>query len=313
MKPWLLFALAFLSASALVARAVPAALPTVAVYDFRTGAPRDRAGYGKEVTTLVTASLAADTNLVMIERAQLNKALQEQAFGASGLVSADTAAKIGQMTGAKILVTGQVIQTERAHLVIIANVIGTETGRLFAAQVQGGNNDLMSLASDLSQKISQTISDQVTNLVAPPELSHDERVDQMVQSVTGTNRPSVSVLIHRPVTRILAPVAETEFGAILLKAGFKVVDGQSDTKPDLEITGVDDISPSAPKNDFFTYHAVIDLTVRRRLTGELLAFEHGEASGTDTSKSGAGRATEVNAVDVVAAKILPLLGEGHGP
>ena len=303
-----LFALIFLSASMLIARAVPTVLPTVAVYDFRSSAPR-RAAYGTEVTSLVTSSLAADTNLVMIERAQVARALQEQAFGASGLVSADTAAKIGQMTGAKILVTGQIILGEQGHLVIIADIIGTETGRLFAAQVQGGNNNLINLTSDLSQKISQTISDQLTNLVAPPEVSHDERVKQIVQSITGTNRPAISVLIHRPLPRIRATTAENEFGAILLKAGFKVVDGQSDMKPDLEITGVDDISPGAARKGFFMYHAVIDLTVRRRLTGELLGFEHEEASATDTSKSAASRATEVNAVDAVAAKVLPLLGK----
>ncbi len=291
-----------------MARAVPTALPTVAVYDFRSSAPR-RAGYGNEIATLVTSDLATDTNLVMIERGQLDKALQEQAFGASGLVSADTAAKIGQMTGAKILVTGQIILTERGHLVIIADIIGTETGRLFAAQVQGGEDNLMNLTSDLNQKISQTINDQLTNLVAPAEESHEERVELMVQSITGTNRPAVSVLIHRPNPRIRSTTAETEFGALLLRAGFKVVDGQSDMKPDLEIIGVEDLSPGAAKDGFFMYHAVIDLTVRRRLTGELLAFEHEEASATDTAKSEASRATEVNAVDAVAAKVLPLLAK----
>ena len=39
------------------------------------------------VTTLVTADLTTETNLVLLERAELTKALNEQAFGVSGLVS----------------------------------------------------------------------------------------------------------------------------------------------------------------------------------------------------------------------------------
>src|ERR1700722_7189639 len=89
----------------LVAGAVVAAdapLLTVAVYDFK-GAPG--AGYfGGKVTPLITADLATETNFVMVVRAELDKALNEQAFGVSGMVSSDAAAKIGQITGAKVLV-----------------------------------------------------------------------------------------------------------------------------------------------------------------------------------------------------------------
>ncbi len=287
-------------------------LPTVAVYDFN-GANKPASGYSFPVAALVTANLAGQTNLEVLERADLDQALNEQAFGVSGLVNPEAAAKIGQLTGAKILVSGEIIKTDSSgHLVIIANIIGTETGRLFVAKVDGGNNNLVDLASDLSRKISQTISDQLTNLVAPTEESHEERVARIVQSVTGTNRPVVSVLIRwstAPNRNWGPSTVHAEFGNILLKAGFKVVDGRSDMKPDVEITGIEDLSPGTAQRGFFTYRAVIDLSVRRRLTGEILAYEHGEGTATDTTKSGADRAAQVNATDTVAAKILPLLAK----
>src|ERR1035437_4042653 len=133
----------------------PQSALTVAVYDFKGDA--DTASFGGKVTTLVTANLTTETNLVLVERAELTAALSEQAFGISGMVSSDAAAKIGQITGAKVLVAGQVIKTGDNHLAIVANIIGTETGRLFADKVEGAADSLSDLTSDLSRKIAQTI------------------------------------------------------------------------------------------------------------------------------------------------------------
>src|SRR5258706_12729152 len=82
-----------LSLSLLAGVIAQAAPPlTVAVYDFKGDA--EAASYGNNVTTLVTANLTTETNLVMLERAELTKALSEQAFGISGMVTSDAAAKI---------------------------------------------------------------------------------------------------------------------------------------------------------------------------------------------------------------------------
>jgi Curli production assembly/transport component CsgG len=312
MKSFLHFIILFCLAlfGSIAAGAEP--LPTVAVYDFN-GANKPSDAYSFPVAALVTADLAGQTNLAVLERADLDQALSEQAFGASGLVDSEAAAKIGQLTGAKILVSGEIIKTDSSgHLVIIANIIGTETGRLFVAKVEGGNDKLVDLVSDLSQKISQTISGQLANLVAPTEESHEERIARIVQSVTGTNRPVVLVRINwpnRPNRNAGPSTVHGEFGILLLKAGFKIVDGRSDLKPDVEITGTEDLSPAASQRGFFTFRAVIDLSVRRRLTGEILAYGHGEGTATDVTSSGADRAAQMNATDEVAATILPLLAK----
>ena len=158
------------------------------------------------MTALVTADLTTETNLVMVERAQLTKALKEQAFGISGMVSSDAAAKVGRITGAKVLVAGRVLKSgEENHLTIIANIIGTETGRLYATKVDGTSDGLDALTSDLSRKIAETISEQATNLIAPTLESNAERLERIVKSVTGTNRPTVSVMIHQPRNMALSP------------------------------------------------------------------------------------------------------------
>src|SRR6266487_703055 len=58
------------------------------------------------ISDLVTANLSAEPQLVIVDRAALAKILREQALGLSGNISPEAAAKVGQLTGAKILVTG---------------------------------------------------------------------------------------------------------------------------------------------------------------------------------------------------------------
>jgi len=89
---------------------------------------------GAEVTSLVATHLSTEPGLVMVQRAELDKVLAEKELGLSGTVSPETAARIGNLTGAKVLVTGRVFAV-RNELVLVAQVIGTETGRTYGETV----------------------------------------------------------------------------------------------------------------------------------------------------------------------------------
>jgi len=306
MKTKIPFILALLSAGMIV-HAAPPPNPTVAVYEFKGEAGAAR--YSADVTTLVTADLTTETNLAILERAELSKALSEQAFGVSGIVSSDAAAQIGQITGAKILVAGQVIKIGDNHLVLVANIIGTETGRLYADKVEGAAENLMDLTSDLSRKIAETIRNQTTNLILAKVESSTERVDRIIKSINGTNRPSVSVRIVWTFNNGPCKTAQTEFGIILLKAGFAVVDGKSDRKPDVEITGVIVLSEGPKQGDLYSMRSVIDLKMQERTTGNIIGFDHQDATATDGTSAGANRTSIVNAVDALAERVLPLLAK----
>jgi TolB-like protein len=283
---------------------------TVAVYDF-SDADKGADNYGSKVTAFVTANLTDETNLVMLERAELNKALQEQAFGTSGMVNPDAAAQIGQITGAKVLVAGQVIRTGDNHLIIVANIVGTETGRFFADKMEGSADDLARLASDLSRKIAQTIGDQAANLVAVTQESSAERLEQIIKNLTGTNRPSVSIKVKylRPDYPEDSFTCEEEFGHILLKAGFPVVDENSDQKPDVEITGVAKFDPASRHGELFSSRGVLELKVQERRTGRIIAFDRQEGIAIDPGGKAANRKAQVIAVDDMAGRILQLLAQ----
>ena len=123
MKTRIPFILALLLAAGAIARAVPQNILTVAVFDFES---KDEAvrGLGPQVATLVNANLSAEPQIITVERAELEKVLSEQELGLSGTVSPDSAAKIGQLTGAKVLVTGRVFKADD-QTIIVAKVIGT--------------------------------------------------------------------------------------------------------------------------------------------------------------------------------------------
>ena len=201
------------------------------------------------------------------------------------------------------------MKTGDNHLALVANIIGTETGRLFADKVEGSAANLSDLTSQLSRKIAQTISDHATNLIAAAQESSADRLDRIIKNLSGTNRPSVSVNIHLARNSLSTSTTKAEFGIILLKAGFAVVDANSDRKPDIEITGVIAISAAPRHGELFSFRAVIDLKVQERRTGNIIAFEHQEIIAIDTTRVGANRAAQVNAVDAAAEKILPLLAK----
>ena len=222
-KQCLLILSLLLSAGALLHAATPDVL-TVAIFDFdsRDEAVRD---LGPKVATLVNADLSLQPDLITVERAELEKVLGEQELGLSGTVTPDSAAKVGQLTGAKVLVTGRVFKVENQTL-IVAKVIGTETSRVYGEMVQGPPTvSIVDLSSNLAAKVAAVIAAKSDTLVAKVQ-TREERIAKIKQALDGKKLPVVSVKINeRHYGRfIIDPAAETELSLILQQCGFKLAD-----------------------------------------------------------------------------------------
>ena len=226
---------------ALVAVASPAAAadaPTyaTAVLPFQASGA-DLKDVGAEVTGLVATHLTTEPGLVMVQRAELDKVFAEKELGLSGTVSPETAARIGHLTGAKVLVTGRVFAV-RIELVLVAQVIGTETGRTFGETVAIPLRDPHPRAAqELAKKVAATVrhtGDAFIAKVGPPR----DRVARLRPLVEGKQLPTVSVRIpEMHVARVaLDPAAETEISRILLELGFApavgLLDDGEGLKPD---------------------------------------------------------------------------------
>jgi hypothetical protein len=287
---------------------------TLAIFNFTipTTAKRVRQ-MGPKITSLLTAELSSDERLALVERADLSKALREQALGLSGAVDPGAAAKVGQLTGAKVLVAGRGFKTDAQHLVITANIIGTENGRLYVEKAEGPAGDMAKLCAELGKKIINTVVTRSATFLTTTH-SRDDRISAILKTVKGDKRPGILVSIRNADSRVIrnvgkahVPAAETELSMILQRAGFPIVEKHADN-PDVEIRG--DASWSDSSNSGLnSCRVVVSVKAIERESDKTLLVERVEAVGTDTDKNAAIKAAQSNAADAIATKLLPVLSQ----
>lgn len=280
---------------------------TVAVFDFESKdeAVRD---LGPKVATLVNAALSAEPSVITVERAELEKALGEQELGLSGTVSSETAAKVGHLTGAKVLVTGRVFKVEKETM-IVAKVIGTETSRVYGEMVKGGPSASISdLATDLAKKISATVGEKGGTLVAKVE-SPEARLERIKKSLKGDKRPVLGIKIaERHFSGpTIDPAAETELGKIASDCGFKLADDKSDLKPEIEISGEALSEFGMRKGNLVSCKARVEIKVRERTSGNILFLDRQTSVAVDLTEQVAAKTALQNAAAQLAERVLPKL------
>jgi hypothetical protein len=302
----LVLTLWFTAALAAPAAATPTIL-TVAVFDFESKdeATRD---LGPKAATLVNANLSTDPMIDTVERAELAKVLGEQELGLSGNVSTETAAKVGHLTGAKVLVTGRIFKADK-ELVIVAKIIGTETSRVYGEVVKGpaAAASLTDLSAELAKKVAAVVKDKGDTLVAKVE-SREDRIANIKKQLGDAKLPSVSVKIAErhfggPV---IDPAAQTEFGLMLQQCGFKLVDEKSSEKEDIEITGEAFSTFGMRKGNLISCRARVEIKAQKR-TGEIIAVDRQTTVAVDIGEQIAAKTALQNAAAELAERLLPKL------
>lgn len=295
---------------------------SVAVFDFSTPyKARLRNDIGV-VASLLTADLSASSKFTVVDRTELKKILKEQAFGLGGDISPETAAKIGGMVGAKILVTGQIFTLDsdlqnydpiqgKGQILIVANVIGTETGRIFAEREQGSRENLTKMTDDLAAKISDTIINHYTNLIAA-EIVSTNSLAEVINSLHGKTFPGVSIQIDEQLLRMAKPgdTVRTELGSVFKQAGAEVVDEKSDKQPDVLITGSGTSSVNGAGTDgLISVSVAVNLKAQDRLTGKIMVLDRQDATAVDLNRQMAAKKAFADAADKLAARLLPVLAK----
>jgi hypothetical protein len=299
---------------------------SVAIFDFQSPYPVRLRNDIKLVSSLLTADLSSNPRLTLVDRAELNKVLKEQAFGLSGDISPETAAKIGQLVGAKILVTGQIFSVgdevganleksennANGKILIVANVIGAETGRIFAQREQGERGELVKMADDLSVKISETVTSQFTNLIAAGPVSTTRQIQDIISKLPARPRPSVSVQIDEQFLNIKKPgqTSQVELGALFKEAGFEVADEHSDKQPDILITGSATSSVNGKGHDgLISSSATLNVKAQERLTGKILILDRQDSTAVDLNRQMSAKKALQDAADKLAVRVIPVLAQ----
>ena len=303
LKSALLAALVLLAGKTLADDAVY----SLAVFDFDSPDENVHA-LGPKVATLINASLFAEPNLLLVERAELEKALGEQELGLSGTVSADSAAKVGNLTGAKILVTGRVFKTD-SELFIVAKIIGTETSRVYGELVKGGvNTPISDLAENLAKKIAADVTQKGGTLVARV-VTREDRIAKLKKELAGKPLPLVSVKITEQHfgQHVIDPAAQTELSLILQQCGFAVADDSSTNRPAVEITGEALSEYGLRKGNLISCRARIEIKARDTASGDLLAVDRQTSVAVDLAEHIAAKTALQNGAGELAERLLPKL------
>lgn len=279
---------------------------TVAVFDF---ASRDEStkDLGPKMSALLTALLSAEPELILLERAELDKALGEQELGLSGTVASDTAAKVGNLTGAKVLVTGSMFKTGK-NVTTVAKVIGTETGRVYGltGKMTESGGDITALAEELAGKIGPMITTKAATLVARAE-SRETRIERLATAARPEHPVTVSVVIPEQHfgTLVNDPAAQTQLLSLFQQAGFDIVDAKSTKEADIEIAGEAFSAFALRKGNLRACKARVELTARDRKSGKILFTGSQTSVAADITEQTAAKTALENAALEIAERLLP--------
>ncbi|MCK4559293.1 MAG: hypothetical protein KAV45_05875 [Calditrichia bacterium] len=124
----------------------------------------DRSGYGhnigRGVADMLVTSLVESDKFIVIERAELDELLKEQGLGQTGLVTPQSAAKVGQLLGLQRIITGSItefgskkskvgggiggfnlgVSTTTARVVVDLRIINVNTGEIVMAKSAEGED-----------------------------------------------------------------------------------------------------------------------------------------------------------------------------
>lgn len=283
--------------------AASAALP-VAVLDFESYDEGSQ-GLGTKVASVITAQLATLPELTLIERAEIHKILSVQEEGQSGLVSPDSAAKVGRLIGAKVLVTGKVIRVEQDYLVT-AKILSCETGRVLGETARGKASELLtSVAGSLATKLGSRLSSSSAELLAAEQPAVDA-AKQLRQTLGNKPLPSVSISIPEQHYGAPAndPAAETEMSKILLNAGFVLLDQSHAAEADVRITGEAFSVAALRKGNLHSCKARVEIKAVHK-SGRILASDRETSVSVDISEQTAAKnALQKSATDL-ALRFIP--------
>lgn len=266
--------------------------------------------FGVKTMDLLFAKLAANPELYLVDRADLKKTLQELELNLSGAVKAGEANKVGQLTGAKLLVTGSVFQVDK-KIYLVAKIIGTETSRTAGVSVDGKSNDEFGpLVEKLAGQLSEAIRKNADKLVAKAASTKD-RLAALQKALKKGDRPSLLIQVserHIGAPRI-DPAAEIELTRFAKETGFMVLDAEEAARgaADILIKGEGFSETVARNGGLITVRARVEIKATERKTGKVLAVDRQTAVVVDLGEQIGGKKALQEAAAMIAERILPKL------
>lgn len=242
-----------------IARAEEAPPLSAAVLNFADGA-NGLDGIGTDVSALLQVQLTIHSNATLVERAELNEVLAEQELTLSDAVTPTQAAKVAQLTGAEVLISGRVFAVQnRIHLV--AKVISASTSRVFGATAAYDKGQPLDPAVEkLGQDVAKILTEKAADLRGGPSL--EEKTNAEVAALLK-DKPARKFYVSIPEsiisTTVPDPAAQTEIARTLENAGWKSVPGAQEA--DIVIRGEAFAEAAIRRGNLWFTRARLEFTV----------------------------------------------------
>ena len=190
-------------------------------------APKELEAEAEKLTLLLGVHLSENVEFNMVERVEIDKLLGEQELTLTGTIDTTTAAKVGHLIGAQILISGRVINVGGKHMAV-AKIIGVETSRVSSVSTEFASaENITEAAQTMTQLITERLKNPKSGFTAKEE-SWEEMISRLKKALPpGVTLPSVRVAIPEEhiSQRVPDPAAQTEIQKVLQEVGFKLVDG----------------------------------------------------------------------------------------
>ncbi len=265
-------------------------------------------GLGAKISALLYAELSTHPDMVLVEREELDKVLKEAQLSLSGLVDPATATRVGNLTGAKILLSLSVLELDQ-NTYVVAKIIGTETSRVIGASAKSPMSEgLEMLVQRISETIKTTIMTRSAELLPKPVDSQD-RIALIAKAIGKEPRPTIAINVpEKHIQRQIAdPAVLTELTYILKELGFTVYESGSPQAraADIQISGAGTTEFATQREGLYAVRGRLELTCVHNEDKSVLAVDRQTNIVVELSEQIASKSALQQATGDVAQRLIP--------
>jgi len=117
----------------------------------------------KGLAQMLTSELSQLQDLQLVERADLNRVIEEMKLAQAGMIDEKTAQQVGKLVGAQHLLLGGFIYLSSKKIRLDVRIVEVETGRtLKAGERTGKEEQLFDMVKELNQKLVKDLAVRIT-------------------------------------------------------------------------------------------------------------------------------------------------------
>ncbi|OGV68517.1 MAG: hypothetical protein A2283_19865 [Lentisphaerae bacterium RIFOXYA12_FULL_48_11] len=291
------------------------------------------------VSQIMQAELSQSDNITLVDRDQMNKALNELKLGQQGMLTPESARQLGKIVGARYFCSGN-LSKSGDKILAITKVIDIETTLTKLAYANlASKDDAVEAGKSLASQVTKIVSQFETERVECEKESAAEAAKKTAKEIPADwKRPTVMVIIpemHIRHPQLIDPAGETEIVKRLLAEKFEVIDSEyvrvmkadavlgkklfgslktsskyaADKKADILLYGEAISEQGATLGDFKGCRGRVELKAIKVGGDEILLSDSAEGGATDLAETVAGKKAIQAAANRLADTFLYSLAE----